>query len=245
MIVTLAGFMMAQSSGSIASALGIALAVFTGQLSIGWTNDLLDLESDRSQSRTNKPLAVGSISAKTVKIATYISLTACILLSLFGPFGFRGGSLHLLAVGAGLSYNFIFKKTLLSPLPYAVAFAALPSAIALSKHHRVPIWLIALGALFGLAAHFANVVKDMEQDRLAGVYGLPQRLGSKVSLIFAGTFLLVIAIILASLTHLWIPVPISALVVVLLFVAPPRFSFPLVMALAIADIVIMVSRISL
>lgn len=245
MIVTLAGFMMAQSSGSISSALGIALAVFAGQLSIGWTNDLLDLESDRSQSRTNKPLAVGSISAKTVKIATYISLSACILLSLFGPFGFRGGSLHLLAVGAGLSYNFIFKKTLLSPLPYAVAFAALPSAIALSKHHRVPIWLIALGGLFGLAAHFANVVKDMEQDRLAGVYGLPQRLGSKVSLIVAGTFLLVIAIILASLTHLWIPVPVSALVVVLLFVAPPQFSFPLVMALAIADIVIMVSRISL
>lgn len=245
LMVTLVGYLMAQSSGSVSSALGIALTILTGQLCIGWTNDLVDLESDRSQGRKNKPLANGTISIRTVVVATSISMTSCILLSLLGPFGLRGGSLHLLGVSCGIAYNFYFKKTLLSPLPYVIAFGAFPSAIALSKNHPVPIWLMALGALFGIAAHFANVVKDMDQDRLAGLHGLPQRLGTRASLLVAGTALLIIAVILATHTHLWIPVPISAVAVLLLFVAPTRYCFPLVMALALTDVVILVSHISL
>ena len=245
LFVTLAGFLMANSSGSIWSALGIALTIFTGQLCIGWTNDLVDLESDRSQARKNKPLANGTISIRVVVIATGISLTACILLSLLGPFGLRGGSLHLLAVSCGIAYNFYFKQSVLSPLPYIIAFGAFPSAIALSKNHAVPIWLMTLGALFGVAAHFANVVKDMAQDRRAGLRGLPQRVNTRASLLVAGTALLIVSVILASHTHLWIPVPISLVAVLLLFVTPTRFSFPLVMVLALADVVILVSRVSL
>ncbi len=245
LMVTLAGYLMAQSTGSVGSALGIALTIFTGQLCIGWTNDLVDLESDRLQGRKNKPLANGIISVRTVIIATGISLTSCILLSLLGPFGLRGGSLHLLGVSCGIAYNFYFKKSILSPLPYIVAFGAFPSAIALSKNHPVPIWLMALGALFGIAAHFANVVKDMNQDQLAGLRGLPQRLGTRTSLLVAGTALLIISAILAAHTHLWIPVPISAAAVLLLFVAPTKFCFPLVMSLALTDVVLLVSRISL
>lgn len=245
LIVTLAGFLMANSSGSLWSSLGIALTVFTGQLCIGWTNDLVDLESDRSQARKNKPLANGTISVRTVVIATGISITVCILLSLLGPFGLRGGSLHLLAVCCGIAYNFYFKKSVLSPLPYVIAFGAFPSAIALSKNHAVPTWLVILGALFGIAAHFANVVKDMDQDQLAGLNGLPQRLGTRASLLVAGTALLIIAVILAIQTHLWVPVPVSTAAVLLLFFAPKRYCFPLVMVLALIDVVILVSRVSL
>lgn len=236
---------MANSSGSLPSALGIALSIFTGQLCIGWTNDLVDMQSDQSQTRKNKPLANGTISINTVLIATGLSLTVCILLSLLGPFGLRGGSVHLVAVGGGLAYNFYFKKTVLSPLPYIISFGSLPCAISLSKNHGAPLWLFTLGALFGIAAHFANVIKDMTQDRLAGVHGLPQRFGTRASLVVAGSSLLIIAIILASHTHLWTPVPISVIAVLLLFIAPARFSFPLVMALAIVDIVILVSQVSL
>ena len=244
-MVSLIGFLMAHSSGSMGSALGIALTIFTGQLCIGWTNDLVDRESDRSQGRKNKPLANGTVSVKTVTFATALSLTTCILLSLFGPFGLRGGALHLLGVSCGIAYNFYFKKSLLSPLPYVIAFAAFPSAIALSKNHPVPLWLVILGALFGIAAHFANVVKDMDRDRLAGLYGLPQRLGTRVSVSVAGSALLVIAVILASNTHIWFPVPIGIVSVLLLTVAPPRLCFPLVMMLALIDVLLMVSRVSL
>ncbi len=244
-MVTLIGFLLAQSSGSTGSALGIALTIFTGQLSIGWTNDLVDRESDRSQGRKNKPLANGTVSVKTVSIATALSLTSCILLSLLGPFGIRGGSLHLLGVGCGIAYNFYFKKSLLSPLPYVIAFAAFPSAIALSKNHPVQLWLVMLGALFGIAAHFANVVKDMDRDRLAGLYGLPQKLGTRVSVAIAGSALLIITVILATHTHIWFPVPVGVVSVLLLFIAPPRLCFPLVMLLALIDVALLVSRVSL
>jgi 4-hydroxybenzoate polyprenyltransferase len=38
------------------------------------------------------------------------------------------------------------------------------------------------GALFGTAAHFINVIKDMSQDQVSGIKGLPQRLGKKRSI---------------------------------------------------------------
>jgi 4-hydroxybenzoate polyprenyltransferase len=41
------------------------------------------------------------------------------------------------------------------------------------------------GALFGMAAHFINVIKDMEQDQVSGIQGLPQRLGTKKSIVCA------------------------------------------------------------
>jgi 4-hydroxybenzoate polyprenyltransferase len=41
------------------------------------------------------------------------------------------------------------------------------------------------GALFGMAAHFINVIKDMEQDQVSGIQGLPPRLGAKKSIVVA------------------------------------------------------------
>jgi 4-hydroxybenzoate polyprenyltransferase len=72
-------------------------------------------------------------------------------------------------------------------LPYAIAFAALPSSIAISKEITPPLWMLLGGALFGMAAHFVNVIKDMEQDHLSGIQGLPQRLGTKSSVFVAMT----------------------------------------------------------
>jgi 4-hydroxybenzoate polyprenyltransferase len=45
------------------------------------------------------------------------------------------------------------------------------------------------GALFGVAAHFINVIKDMDQDHASGIKGLPQRCGKKGSMIVAATFI--------------------------------------------------------
>jgi 4-hydroxybenzoate polyprenyltransferase len=36
-------------------------AVLTGQLSIGWSNDYLDAESDRAVLRSDKPIATGAM----------------------------------------------------------------------------------------------------------------------------------------------------------------------------------------
>lgn len=241
LLVTLVAYLLALPMWRMGSAFLIALAVFTGQLCIGWTNDLVDEENDRSQGRANKPIATGEITVGSVVRATYICLGLCTLLSLLGPLGLRGGLVHLLGVGCGVAYNFYFKRTWLSPLPYLIAFAALPSSIVLSKNSTVPLWLVSVGAFFGIAAHFANVVKDMEQDRAAGIFGVPQLLGSRASLLIAGSALVAISIILNNITHNQFLIPIALLAFLFLLALPKRFAFPLVMVMAIMNVALLVT----
>jgi 4-hydroxybenzoate polyprenyltransferase len=66
-----------------------------------------------------------------------------------------------------------------------LAFAALPSCIAISKDVSPPVWMWLGGALLGSAAHFINVIKDMDEDRASGIGGLPQRLGKRNSILTA------------------------------------------------------------
>jgi 4-hydroxybenzoate polyprenyltransferase len=110
--------------------------------------------------------------------------------NLLGPLGIKGGLVYLLGVGCGVAYNFYFKFSALSPLPYAIAFAALPSSIAISKGITPPLWMLLGGSIFGIAAHFINVIKDMEQDNVSGIEGLPQRLGTKKSIITAALLII-------------------------------------------------------
>jgi 4-hydroxybenzoate polyprenyltransferase len=91
----------------------------------------------------------------------------------------------MLGIACGVAYNFHFKFSILSPLPYAIAFAALPSSVAISKDITPPMWMWLGGAIFGMAAHFINVIKDMKEDQVSGIQGLPQRLGTKNSIIAA------------------------------------------------------------
>jgi 4-hydroxybenzoate polyprenyltransferase len=99
----------------------------------------------------------------------------------------------MFGIACGVAYNLYFKFSILSPLPYAIAFAALPSCIALSKEITPPLWMWLGGAIFGMAAHFINVIKDMKEDRDSGIGGLPQRIGTKSSVI-AAALLVVICI---------------------------------------------------
>jgi len=163
----------------------IAFGVFTGQLVVGWSNDLYDYQDDLSHNRKNKPLVSGQIRKELLqnwlKWVTPFSFIA----NLFGPLGVKGGLVYMLGILCGVAYNFYFKFSVLSPLPYAIAFAALPSSIAISKDITPPLWMWLGGALFGMAAHFINVIKDMKEDQISKIGGLPQRLGSKNSILAA------------------------------------------------------------
>src|SRR4051794_235799 len=64
-------------AGLLARAVGLApggialvvVAVLAGQLSIGWSNDLIDLARDRTVGRADKPLVDGRVSEPTVRLA--------------------------------------------------------------------------------------------------------------------------------------------------------------------------------
>ncbi len=105
--------------------------------------------------------------------------------NLLGPLGFKGGLVYMFGISMGVAYNFYFKYNVFSWLPYALAFAALPSCIAISKDITPPVWMWLGGAIFGSAAHFINVLKDIDQDRLSGIGGLPQRIGKRNSVFVA------------------------------------------------------------
>jgi len=204
MLVTSISYFFAQLYWWEGPSMVIAFAFFCGQLVVGWSNDLIDYQDDVRHNRLKKPLVAGLITPQYLQRWLQIMLPIAILTNLFGPLGFVGGGLSIFAIGWAVAYNFYFKFNIFSPLPYAVAFAALPSCMALSKDQMPPVWMWLGGALFGVAAHFLNVIKDMKQDNQSGIKGLPQRIGTKASAITA-VLLIASAITLLALSDLSLP----------------------------------------
>jgi 4-hydroxybenzoate polyprenyltransferase len=163
----------------------IAFGVFTGQLVVGWSNDLYDYKDDLMHNRQNKPLVSGVISQSYLKRWLALMVPFSFVANLLGPLGFKGGLVYMFGISMGVAYNFYFKFNVFSWFPYALAFAALPSCIAISKDVTPPVWMWLGGALLGSAAHFINVIKDMDQDRASGIGGAPQRIGKRNSIVVA------------------------------------------------------------
>ncbi|MGC0343281.1 UbiA family prenyltransferase [Streptomyces sp. SLBN-8D4] len=155
----------------------IAAAVLTGQLSVGWSNDLIDVDRDVAATRHDKPLATGAASVRAVTIAAGCALMACVPLSLAN--GWQAGGVHLIGVAAAWGYNLGVKGTVWSWLPYAVAFGLLPAFVTLSLPGAPwPHWWAPAGAaLLGVGAHAANVLPDIDDDLAVNIRGLPQRCG--------------------------------------------------------------------
>ena len=186
----------------------IAIGVFCGQLVVGWSNDVIDYQDDLLHNRQKKPLVSGQISLKLLQSSLRVMLLLAILMNLFGPLGFVGGGISVLAIGWAVAYNFYFKFTIFSWLPYAIAFGSLPSCMALSKGQSPELWMWLGGALLGTAAHFLNVIKDMDEDHMSGIKGLPQRLGTKASVVTAiGLIAAAVTVILITFTSLPTPAP--------------------------------------
>lgn len=187
---------LALGAGQRWAALPMGAAVLTGQLSVGWSNDVLDEQRDRLAGRLDKPIAAGDVPSSLVKFAIAGALVLCTVLSL--ALGWVAGAVHLLAVAAGWAYNLGLKSSPFSVLPYAMAFAAVPAFVSLSlPGHPWPApWAAVAASLLGGGAHFVNVLPDLERDRVTGVRGLPQRLDAAGSLVvgalmMAGSLLMI------------------------------------------------------
>jgi 4-hydroxybenzoate polyprenyltransferase len=185
LIVTTIGFGFSWYYLNFLESLFVAFGIFTGQLVVGWSNDLYDFEDDLKHNRQNKPLVSGVITREYLQRWLRLMVPFSFIANLGGPLGLKGGLVYMFGVACGVAYNFYFKFSFLSPLPFAIAFAALPSCIAISKNITPPTWMWLGGALFGMAAHFINVIKDMKQDQISEIKGLPQRLGTRNSIIAA------------------------------------------------------------
>ncbi len=181
-----------------APAVLVLLAVFSGQLVIGWSNDLIDAARDRSDGRVDKPLATGQVQQSTVAVALAVVAAVSVVTSF--ALGWAPGLLHMvLMVGSGLAYNLKLKATIWSFVPYALAFGSLPAVVWLASGTRPadvgptvngpPVWMLLVGAMLGVGAHLLNVLPDLADDARHGIRGLPHHLGQRRTQLLAPALL--------------------------------------------------------
>lgn len=199
LLVVAISFLLALSVLSWVDSLRIALAIFAGQLVVGWSNDVIDFPLDSAAQRYKKPLVSGKITIEFLKKCILIALVMAFVLSVFSPFRLQGTLLHFLGILSATAYNLKLKSTIFSPLPYIISFGSLPWAIYLSADKTPPLWLYLCIMIFSTAFHFLNVIKDLRWDLDQGVNGLPQRLGQKASTAIAMLFISIGGILIVLL----------------------------------------------
>ncbi|PKH41775.1 4-hydroxybenzoate polyprenyltransferase [Nocardioides alpinus] len=221
----------------------VVAAVLAGQLSIGWSNDLVDVARDRSTGRDDKPLATGDGSVRAVRVACAVALASTVVLSL--AVGVVAGLVHLGCVACGWAYNLGLKSTAWSWLPYALAFGGLTVFVSLADGSMPPWWWPVGAGLLGVGAHLVNVLPDVEDDLATGVRGLPHRLGPRrIAPVAAAVLALASVVVLVGAS----PPPAAAsavgLVVIalvaLVVVGRGRVPFVAAIAIALVDTVLLV-----
>ena len=172
----------------------LGLVLLFDQVSVGLSNDWIDADRDRAVGRSDKPVALGQIDVRTVRAAAWIAAAVSLLLSI--PLGLAAAAVHALVLASAWMYNAALKNSPLSVLPYLISFGLLPAVASLARPQpALPAWWVYLaGALLGAAAHFANVLPDLDDDGRTGIRGLPHRLGMRASIVITWVALLLAAV---------------------------------------------------
>jgi 4-hydroxybenzoate polyprenyltransferase len=174
----------ALSGRSGAECLLVAATVLTGQLTVGWTNDVVDRGRDSKVGRQDKPVAMGWVDPGTVSFAVACAVLLVIPLSMAN--GTAAGVAHLGSVLSLWLYNFLLKRTAFSWLPYAVGFGLLPAFLSYGglgggMHGAPPtIAMTVLAALLGVGVHFLRALPDLVEDNETGVRHLPLRIALRI-----------------------------------------------------------------
>lgn len=188
----------------------VAATVLSGQLTVGWLNDVVDRHRDKQVGRQDKPVALGWVDPGTVTFSIAVVVLLVIPLSVSN--GTYAGIAHLAAVASAWLYNLWFKRSALSWLPYAVSFGLLPAFLSYGglgggMHGGPPtIEMTVLAALLGIGVHFLNALPDLVQDNETGVRHLPLRIALKIGapkllwISLAWTALAAVGVIVAGLT---------------------------------------------
>lgn len=227
----------------------LGLAMLAGQLSVGLSNDWIDADRDRAVARTDKPVALGWISAAAVRNAAWACAAAMVVLAL--PLGWPALATLIFAVALAWAYNAGLKKSAFSIVPYILSFGSLPAIATLAR--PVPatpaLWALGVGGLLGAAGHFANTLPDLDDDAATGVSGLPQRLGRRWSSALTYAVLLAASVLeffgTGGLGFLPADIGLGASIVIAaigasMILRPTRWHFRLIILAALIDVVVLI-----
>ena len=229
----------------------VGLGMLFQQFSVGLSNDWLDYERDKIVGRNDKPTVRFEVSAKLVRNASLVSAVIALVFAM--SLGWEVLLTMVAMLVVGWSYNLGLKSNALSALPYAVGFGIVPVFVTLSLSiPQLPLWWVMLAAgLLGVAAHFANALPDLMDDRETGVRALPHMLGQRVSaLAISGAAALASLLVVtqsASLnpTLAWLGFCLTMSLVIAASVLalrpkPPRVIFHLLIAAAFVNVALLV-----
>lgn len=222
----------------------VGLAMLANQTGIGLGNDWLDYRGDAVSGRRDKPVARGDVTPTAVRNASFVLGAAALLLSsLLGPWALLCQAVML---ASGWWYNLHAKRHITSVASYLLGFGLLPIfALLADSPPRFPdAWVVAVAALLGASAHFANALPDLLDDRLNDIRGMPQILGPR----WSGVIVLILTIsatvtiaVMGTSLPLWFRGASAFLALtgalgaaVLAFRSkPPRIIFPLIIAVSV------------
>ena len=229
----------------------VGLGMLFQQFSVGLSNDWLDYERDKIVGRNDKPTVRFEVSAKLVRNASLVSAVIALVFAM--SLGWEVLLTMVAMLVVGWSYNLGLKSNALSALPYAVGFGIVPVFVTLSLSiPQLPLWWVMLAAgLLGVAAHFANALPDLMDDRETGVRALPHMLGQRISaLAISGAAALASLLVVtqsASLnpTLAWLGFCLTMSLVIAASVLalrpkPPRVIFHLLIAAAFVNVALLV-----
>ncbi len=184
----------------------VAAAVLTGQLLLGWVNDLVDRERDREAAREGKPIAEGRVDPGNVTFVVACAVLLVVPLSIAN--GTAAGLAHLGFLAIAWFGNLALRRSRLSWLPWALSFALLPAFLAYGgsgggMHGSPPtIAMTVVAALLGIGVHFLRALPDLVGDNLTGMRHLPLRIalrtGAPRLLVFSSVYLVLVAAALVT-----------------------------------------------
>lgn len=162
----------------------VLLAVLVGQTILGWHNDIVDRQRDRSHDLKGKPLAMGRLQPETVWYAIVVATLLLVPLSI--TTGIRAGCLYLAAVAVGMLGNIVLRTGFFSWWSWAASFALLPAYLSYGGWGGQAVGsppetsIVVLSALLGIGIHFLRAVWGLVADHEDGWTYLPLKLGLKL-----------------------------------------------------------------
>ncbi len=180
----------------------IIAAICCSQISINSLNDFFDRELDH-RFKPNKPISSGRLSPKEVVVLAIVSFfTMCILAIKFGPISLLLG---IIGTGAGFLYDVKLKRTILSWLPFMIAYPLLVfwTRMALGEFEWKLLWAYPIIGLLSIGIHITNTLPDLESDISFHLRGLVHILGKNKSVIL-GAVCYIAAPLLAIFLNPWL-----------------------------------------
>jgi 4-hydroxybenzoate polyprenyltransferase len=228
----------------------IFVAVLLQQISVGLSNDWIDFQRDVAANRTDKPTVSGLVKVSWLRNGSLFAIALAIVTSL--AMGSSAVLVMLLMLLAGWSYNLGMKLNWLSPIPYAVGFGAIPIFVgmAATEPFWVEPWIVMAAALLGVSAHFANVLPDMQADKLTGVRALPHLMGQRLSaVVISLSALFATLLVVTQSRNLSAEVAAAGLAATVLLVGiasllslrkqPPRTAFLLLILASLVNVILL------